>query len=103
MFLQQDIPSSSQISWARAVQDLAVFVEEIEAGSFIKKGNPNYVLLSKASQIIERFIDIVHPQVTHRRVEERWTGFLSQDPWDFEYSFWENLADHLSLDTLPSL
>ncbi|KAE8136063.1 hypothetical protein BDV38DRAFT_294100 [Aspergillus pseudotamarii] len=82
MLRQQDIPSSSQISWTRAVQDLTVFVAEIEAGMFI---------------------DTMHPQVTHRRVDESWTGFLSQDPWDFEYSFWENLADHPSLDTLPSL
>ncbi|PIG85472.1 hypothetical protein AARAC_007070 [Aspergillus arachidicola] len=103
MFRQQDIPSSAQISWTRAVQDLTVFVAEIEAGSFIKQGDPNYALLSKASQTIRRFIDTVHPQVTHRRVDESWTGFLSQDPWDFEYSFWENLAEHPSLDSLSTL
>ncbi|KAE8409965.1 hypothetical protein BDV37DRAFT_277613 [Aspergillus pseudonomiae] len=103
MLRQQDIPSLAQISWTRAVQDLTVFVAEVEAGSFIKQGDPNYALLSKASQTIRRFIDTVQPPVAHRRVDESWTGFLSQDPWDFEYSFWENLADHPSLDSLPTL
>ncbi|KAF7596861.1 hypothetical protein BBP40_011906 [Aspergillus hancockii] len=103
MLRKQDIPNPTQASWTRAVQDLTVFVAEIEAGAFIKKGDPAYPLLSKATQTIRRFLDSVHCEVIPHRVNESWTGFLSQDLWDFEFAFWENLADHPSLDSLTSL
>jgi hypothetical protein len=80
-----------------------VFVAEIVVGTIIRPGDPNYALLFKATQTIQRFLDSVHSEVTLHRGNEDWAAFLSQDSWDFEFAFWENLADHHSLDYLPNL
>ncbi|KAE8148677.1 hypothetical protein BDV25DRAFT_157794 [Aspergillus avenaceus] len=103
MLRRQNITFPAQRAWTKPVQDLTVFVAEIEAGAIVRHGDPNYALLSKAAQTIRRFLDSIHCEVAPQPESDNWASFLSQELWDFEFAFWENLADHPSLDSLSSL
>lgn len=114
-------------SRTKTLQGLSVFVAEVQIGTIVRPGDPNYALLSKATQTIQRFLDSFHADPTphqqhqkqyqnpltrdvaphHDEVSDDWAAFLEQDTWDFEAGFWQSLADHpslLALDpTVPSL
>lgn len=85
------------------LRDLSVFVAEVQIGTIVKTGNPNYALLSKATQTIQRFLDSFNSdagqfqEVGSSDANEDWAALLSQDLWDFEAGFWQSLADHPSL------
>ncbi|EKV07324.1 ATP adenylyltransferase, C-terminal [Penicillium digitatum] len=106
--LKQHMPRAHR---TRSLQDLSVFVAEVQIGTIVKPGDPNYPLLSKATRTIQRFLDSTHSDPAHSLPEmaglegnEEWTSLLSQDLWDFEAGFWQNLADHPSLVVIePSL
>ncbi len=73
-------------------------------GSIIRERDPNYALLSKATQTIQRFLDIISnddvagsPFPTSSEallpVDDSF-GFLNPDPWNLEIGFWNNLGEH---------
>jgi hypothetical protein len=101
--LKQHMPRAHR---TRSLQDLSVFVAEVQIGTIVKAGDPNYALLTKATQTIQRFLDSSHSDpLAEAGVEgnDEW-ALLSQDLWDFEAGFWQSLADHPSLLTIePSL
>ncbi|KAJ5132889.1 hypothetical protein N7448_007047 [Penicillium atrosanguineum] len=92
------------ISRNKILQDLSVFVAEVQIGTIVKPGDPNYALLSKATSTIQRFLDSFHsdagqpvPEAGHEEGSDDWAALLSQDLWDLEAGFWRSLADHPSL------
>ncbi|KAJ5384596.1 hypothetical protein N7517_002507 [Penicillium concentricum] len=106
--LKQHMPRAHR---TRTLQDLSVFVAEVQIGTIVKAGDPNYALLSKATRTIQRFLDSTHsdpaqplPEQAGNEGNDEWAALLSQDLWDFEAGFWQSLADHPSLLAIePSL
>lgn len=94
--LKQHMP---RVHRARALQDLSVFVAEVQIGTIVRAGDPNYALLSKATSTIQRFLDTTHSDARAESTGQvnEWASLLSQDLWDFEAGFWQSLADHPSL------
>lgn len=76
-------------------------------GTMVRLGDPEYVLLSKATQTIQRFLDSFNSDTVpvagsevhghHEEGSDDWAALLSQDLWDFEAGFWQSLADHPAL------
>ncbi|KAJ5174388.1 uncharacterized protein N7482_000265 [Penicillium canariense] len=105
--LKQHSHSAPGISRTKMLRDLSVFVAEVQIGTIVKTGDPNYALLSKATQTIQRFLDSFNTdtgqpprEAGHDDANEDWAALLSQDLWDFEAGFWQSLADHPSLGVL---
>ncbi|CAG8139530.1 unnamed protein product [Penicillium salamii] len=101
--LKQNMPRAHR---TRSLQDLSVFVAEVQIGTIVRAGDPNYALLSKATRTIQRFLDTTRSDALVEPVgqEDEWAALLSQDLWDFEAGFWQSLADHPSLLAIePSL
>ncbi|KAJ5103640.1 hypothetical protein N7532_004169 [Penicillium argentinense] len=102
--LKQHSHATQNISRTKIVQDLSVFVAEVQIGTIVRPEDPNYALLSRATQTIQRFLDSFHsdpaqppPKSSHDDGNDGWAALLSQDLWDFEAGFWQSLADHPSL------
>ncbi|KAJ5582467.1 hypothetical protein N7535_001087 [Penicillium sp. DV-2018c] len=106
--LKQHMPRTQR---TRSLQDLSVFVAEVQIGTIVRAGDPNYALLSKATRTIQRFLDSTHSDAAQPVAEsagqegcDEWATLLSLDLWDFEAGFWQSLADHPSLLAIePSL
>ncbi|KAJ5130432.1 uncharacterized protein N7515_006471 [Penicillium bovifimosum] len=106
--LKQHMPRMQR---TRSLQDLSVFVAEVQIGTIVRAGDPNYALLSKATRTIQRFLDSTHSdtaqpvaEVAGQEGTDEWATLLSLDLWDFEAGFWQSLADHPSLLAIePSL
>ncbi|RTE81715.1 hypothetical protein BHE90_003743 [Fusarium euwallaceae] len=107
MLNQNPTPSCLRISRSRVLQDLAVLVAEVERGTVVKAEDPNYAILSKATQIIQRFLDFINseqgmetiPQLPEQQLQQPdapWGQQLGQD-LESEFSFWQGIADHPSL------
>lgn len=96
----------NRLRWrlGRVWQDLAVLVAEVQMGSIIRENDPNYALLSKASQTIQRFLDInqtedlnsLDPAAAPEAISssDDWFSLLNPDPWNLEVGFWSNLGEH---------
>ncbi|CAI7588684.1 unnamed protein product [Penicillium glandicola] len=92
-------------SRSKTILNLGIFVAQVQVGSIVRRGDPNYALISKATQTIERFLDSIHREgiqtptqpPSHPGENGDWAAFFSQDLCDFETDFWENLAYHPSL------
>lgn len=106
MLRQRNTPMPAGMSRTRVLQDMSLYVAEIQRGTIVNKGDPIYVLLSKATETIQRLLDSFYcgsPDINlGERYEgqgelEDWTTMLGQDLWDFEAGFWQNLANHPSL------
>ena len=94
-----------QSSQVRVWQDLNILVAEIQRGTIVRLGEPNYPLLSKATQTIQVFLESINwcgeLQDSERVVGQSaaldavdWFPHLNPDPWNLEIAFWENLAEH---------
>ncbi|RSL56410.1 hypothetical protein CEP54_008837 [Fusarium duplospermum] len=107
MLNQHPTPACLRVSRSRVLQDLAVLVAEVERGTVVKAEDPNYAILSKATQIIQRFLDFINseqsmetvPQLPEQQLQQPdapWGPQLGQD-LESEFSFWQGIADHPSL------
>ncbi|KAI1634641.1 hypothetical protein F4809DRAFT_651732 [Biscogniauxia mediterranea] len=117
MLRQVGIPGCPRVSQARVLQDLGIFVAEIERGTAVSPEEPDYALISKATQTIHRFlnasqsgerfttIDTAAKDQEQSQETTGWTLPWEHDTWGFEIGFWQELADHPSLYNLdlPSL
>jgi hypothetical protein len=94
----------------RVRRELSLLVAEIQLGSVVQLGEPNYALLSTAMRTIEAFIDSLDseaflgnmtdaPWLPRMQNGDEIPFHLSPDPWNFELSFWQDLAEHPYLDT----
>lgn len=106
MLNQHPTPPCLRISRSRVLQDLAVLVAEVERGTVVKAEDPNYAILSKATQIIQRFLDFIHSEQSIEAAPPQLSEPLQPDaPWgqqlgqdlESEFSFWQGIADHPSL------
>lgn len=105
--LKQHTHTTQNIARTKILQDLSVFVAEVQIGTIVRPGDPNYALLSKATQTIQRFLDSFHSDSGQAPTDpgsheegagnDDWAALLSQDLWDFEAGFWQSLADHPAL------
>lgn len=105
---QPVVPGCFQESYPRIVQDLSVLAAELERGTIVKPKDPNYALISKATQAIHKFLGFIHgsdgrreqnapPQTPGPLEDASWFPQLGQDLWDSEIGFWQELAEHPSL------
>ncbi|KAJ5429654.1 hypothetical protein N7491_006670 [Penicillium cf. griseofulvum] len=105
MLKQHRTLTEGRSSWSKTILNLGIFVAQVQVGSIVRRGDPNYALISKATQTIERFLDSIHSEGIHTPTQlpshlgenGDWAAFFSQDLCDFETDFWENLAYHPSL------
>ncbi|KAJ5821717.1 uncharacterized protein N7525_011001, partial [Penicillium rubens] len=104
MLKQHRTLTEARSSWSKTILNLGIFVAQVQVGSIVRRGDPNYALVSKATQTIERFLDSIHREgiqsptqpPPHLGENGDWASFFSQDLCDFETDFWENLAYHPS-------
>ena len=95
---------------ARVIRDLGIVVTEVELGTIVQPMEPNYALLSRATDTIKKFLIRFHSQerqagpiqgqnIPQTMPEESFWDLQSQlEPWDFEINyFWDNLAEHPSM------
>ncbi|KAK1145368.1 hypothetical protein N8T08_004243 [Aspergillus melleus] len=110
MLKQQSTPLPLGKSRTRILQDLSIFVAEIQIGAIVREADPIYGLITKATQTIQRFLESFYSEPLHpapdmaadeQRVDD-WASVLGQDLWDFETGFWQSLADHPSLVAFDS-
>ncbi|CAI0645608.1 unnamed protein product, partial [Colletotrichum noveboracense] len=109
MLKQPSLVTQFKIPKNRTLQDLGVLVAEIEMGTIIRPGEPNFTVLSAAADTIQRFLDRIQMEDSQSKYissrketspsndSEPWDFGLSLDPWNFELGFWESLAEHPSL------
>lgn len=105
-FLKRNkLPNITSPVWNRVWQDLNVLAAEVQIGSIIAPGEPNYALLSEASQTITSFLDSITidrvtsmPENSSQQQEivaiNDWLGQLNSDPWNLEVEFWHNLGEY---------
>ncbi|CAG9954335.1 unnamed protein product [Clonostachys rosea f. rosea IK726] len=102
-------------SWAtqtHTLRNLSVFVAEIELGTIIRPGDPNYKLLIKATRIIRGFLD--SPNSGDGQLYDKlglsssaldsieFDPHIGIDTLDFEFGFWQDIADLTSFrDIVP--
>ncbi|CAG8928421.1 unnamed protein product [Penicillium salamii] len=102
MLKQQTGPGTGRLYMSKALLDLGIFVAQIRVGSIVRSGDPNYALIHKAAQTIERFLDSMNREPVQSQTEnisdveenEEWVASFDQGVFDFEDAFWKNLADH---------
>lgn len=111
---QQRERNSPRVPLAQILQDLTVLVAEVERGTIVRTEEPNYALLSEATQTIQRFlkfihsgdrVDVIFQEQPQAQNDEGWLAQLDQDPWNFDVGFWQGLVDQTSIFTselLPS-
>ncbi|KAJ6447004.1 hypothetical protein O9K51_01779 [Purpureocillium lavendulum] len=108
MLAQPTIPDCLQEPYPRIVQDLSVLAAELEHGTIVKPKDPNYALMSEATQAINKFLGFIHgsdgwnkrnPSIpTPAPLEDdSWFSQSGHDLWDSEIGFWQELAEHPSL------
>lgn len=102
MLRQQRESHCPRVPRGRVLEDLTVLAAEVERGTLVRPEEPNYALLSKATQTIQRFFKVIHSEDRiDTAVQEQapledgpWLAQLGQDSWDFEIGFWQGLVDH---------
>jgi hypothetical protein len=102
---QRQTFKTAQWSRAQVWQQLSILVGEIQMGTIVQPGDPNYALFSKATQTIQRCLDTVRfneiiptPEMRSGQLanhaEANWALRLSPDIWNLDFEVWENLSVH---------
>lgn len=95
-------------SRAKTIQNLCVLAAEVERGTVVRSEDPNFILLSRAAQIIQRFLNHMLSGETSSPVEVPvqggqlndalpWLPQQDHDLWEFEMGLWQGFAGHPSL------
>lgn len=102
---------NTTIDTMKIFQDLSVLVAQVETGALVDVDDPNYALLSGATQILKTLLKRVlsgmsttkplstrepNPALELNEVQndQDWIPWNSDEAWDFEMDFWNNLAEH---------
>ncbi|CAG8209807.1 unnamed protein product [Penicillium salamii] len=101
MLKQQYGPGTGKFYMSKALLDLGIFVAQIRVGSIVRSGDPNYALIHKAAQTVERFLQSMNREPVQTQTENlcdlegdgEWAALFDQGVFDFEDAFWKNLAD----------
>ncbi|KAJ4247445.1 hypothetical protein NW762_013120 [Fusarium torreyae] len=103
-------PRYLRLSRSSILQDLAVLTTEIEKGTIAAAGDPNHGLLAKAAQTIHRFLDLILSDESSSQLrsippvpeqppnEVVWEQQFGQEFLESEFSFWQGISDHPSLE-----
>ena len=105
MLKQRETLNAMRSSQVRVWQDLNILAAEVQMGSIVRLGDPDYPLLSKATQTIQSFLESNSSRQELQDSErivgqqgaldvENWFPQLNPDPWNLEMAFWENMAEH---------
>ncbi|KAH6989862.1 fungal-specific transcription factor domain-containing protein [Ilyonectria destructans] len=97
---------ANSISLSKLTQDLDVPIAEIRLGAWIQAGDPNFDLLTQATQTIQSLLDSVKIwRLGNSMPDERlWNLGSVPDPernfppWEFGMDFWTNLAYQLAFN-----
>lgn len=113
--LRKSFPTENEeVSISKAIQDLSVLVAEVEIGVLVHHHDPNYALLTGATQTIKGLlkrimsVDFARQPMTQPaldplslspsdHLEGNFNEWESHNLPDFEVDFWLNLAEHPSL------
>lgn len=88
------------------IRDLGIVVAGVDLGTIVRPTEPNYALLSSATRTIKKVLVGMqsrgrpHTPVLDDDTAwplEAWVPQAQLEPWDFEFRFWENLAEHPSI------
>lgn len=105
-------PAGNEIvpaSRSRMVQNLSIFAAEVSAGVVIQDGEPNFALFTRATLTIQSLLDSLmvwrlpvqtvteQPSSLAPPALDSWLPHDNFDPWEFEFGFWANLAEHPTL------
>ena len=107
MLRQQRDPDCPRVPRAKVLGDLTILAAEVERGTIVRREDPNYALLSQATQTIQRFldcvlleerVDVAVPEQGSLQYDDQWLAQWEHDPpRDFDIDFWQGLWDHSSL------
>lgn len=98
---------------AKVIRDLGIVVTEVDMGTIVQPSEPNYALLSRATNTIKKFLDCIFArdrhyvplpgtEPPHHSADlSSWVPQSQLEPWDFEVNFWDNLAEHPSMFNFP--
>ncbi|KAM5349440.1 hypothetical protein ACJ41O_005945 [Fusarium nematophilum] len=92
---------------AKVIRDLGIVVTEVDLGTIVRPTEPNYALLSRATDTIKKFLIRFHTRDMEydrgrglditRTMPDSWDLQSQLEPWDFEIDFWNSLAEHPSM------
>lgn len=94
---------------AQVIRDLGIVVTEVDLGTIVRPMEPNYALLSRATDTIKKFLIRFHTQDRQADPSQglnilqpmpegnQWDLQSQLEPWDFEINFWDYLAEHPSM------
>lgn len=106
MLRQQRDSNCPRVPKAKVLEDLTVLAAEVERGTVVRREEPNYALLSKATQTIQRFLNCIHCEEKSNMAAQQQMAFPCDNDWlaqwdhdsrDFDIDFWEGLVDNSSL------
>jgi hypothetical protein len=106
MLRQQRDSNCPQVPKAKVLQDLTILAAEVERGTVVRREEPNYALLSKATQTIQSFLDYTYSeertivaaqQQAPSEYDNDWLAQWDHETRDFDVNFWEALVDNSSL------
>jgi hypothetical protein len=106
---QQRDSRCPRVARAKVLEDLTVLAAEVGRGTVVRREEPNYALLFKATQTIQRFLDYIHSEESTNDAAQQQVPLQSENDWlsqwdhvprDFDIDFWEGLVDNLSLFNL---
>jgi hypothetical protein len=110
MLRQQRDLECPRVPRDKILGNLIVLTAEIERGTVVRFEEPNYALISQATQTIQRFLDCIgfeeriDPEVQEQVPflwDDQWLAQWDHDPREFDIDFWQGLGDHSSLTNLP--
>lgn len=93
---------------SQVIRDLGIVVTQVELGTVVQPMEPNYALLSRATDTIKKFLIRFHSQDRQAGPQGQnipqtmpegsfWDLQSHLEPWDFEINFWDSLAEHPSM------
>ncbi|KAJ5348388.1 uncharacterized protein N7506_001641 [Penicillium brevicompactum] len=81
MLGQRNTPMPAGMSRTRVLQDMSLYVAEIQRGTIVNTGDPIYVLLSKATETIQRLLDSFYCGSPDINLGERYEGQGEVEDW----------------------
>lgn len=103
---QQRDPHCPRVPRAKVLEDLTVLAAEVGRGTVVRPEEPNYALIFKATQTIQRFLNYIHSEESTNIAAQQqassqsnndWLAQWDHEPRDFDIDFWEGLVDNSSL------
>lgn len=91
------------------IRDLGIVALGVDLGTIVRPSEPNYALISSATSTIRKVLaglqsrdreasPAMGANTPHSLPQfDSWVPQAQLEPWGFEFSFWQNLAEHPSI------